>query len=574
MAPSETYSRRPRADFTGERMRWIVSLRWGAMVGAGAGCLVALLGLVPGVNVAVMGTTAVLGLAYNALLWRRIRRRVSVRASAALAQALGDMLALTVFLWAAGGVECPFLGFYIFHVALIAILGGPRWTALAVLAALAGASFLALPQVVPALRIGTWNPVPPWDVAAEITAYLATLVGAAYIVTHAVNELRDREKALETARDRAALDYQVLSNTLDELHAGLEIVGTDGNVIWRNKRAEELAVPEATARHWECPGEHRACERDVTGVCPVSRARGHGQPGRCRFAVASSSGDEHVYEMLVFPIDEDTDHPRVMNLYVDRTQATLAERQLLLAERLASLGRVAQGVAHELNTPLATIRTLASDIRHALEELSAESDAVDDLDESATLIHDETLRLGRITQSLLAGGDLVRARIDGSVPLAAVVERARAIVSAGVRGDVSIAVDEGLGALQVEADHDRLVQVLVNLLQNAVDAVREEGEPGTVSVRAEETAEGVVVSVHDDGPGLSEEMQSRLFEPFATTKPPGEGTGLGLYTSYMLVQAMGGALVLHNGEGGGAVAELTLPAAELDVPLARLGVSA
>src|SRR4029077_10006297 len=95
----------------------------------------------------------------------------------------------------------------------------------------------------------------------------------------------------------------------------------------------------------------------------------HGQSGRCRFAV-EVAGIERVYELHSFPLTPSAgEKPKVMNLYVDRTSATIAERQLVLSERLSSLGRIAQGVAHELNTPLATIRTLAADMGVALDRL-------------------------------------------------------------------------------------------------------------------------------------------------------------------------------------------------------------
>ena len=550
-------SRRGASDFTLDRMGWLIQLRWGAMSGAVLAAVLGLAGVFPGLAWPVMLATALAGYLYNFFLWRRHRAGAPPSgARSALTQALVDLFMLTVLLWAAGGVKCPFVGFYIFHVALIAILGGPRWTLIATAASFVLAGLLALTTYVPALRVAVWDPVAPFDWLSHIAAFVFTVSGAAYIVTHAVRELRDREVALARARDRAALEYQLLSNTLDELEAGLEVVEADGSVLWRNKRAEELAPFSHVGRAWECPGERRACDRDVDGVCPVAAARAQGEPGRRRFA-ATLGGREWVYEMLVFPIEEG-DRPRVMNLYVDRTQATLAERQLLLAERLASLGRVAQGVAHELNTPLATIRTLAADMRKALEELKAPAEVVGDLDESATLIRDETRRLGRITQALLAGGDLVRARIDDDVPLASVVERARAIVFAGVREGPRIELGAGLSHLEVAADKDRLVQVLVNLLQNALDAMRELG--GEV-IRVDASVEGdeVLLRVADDGPGVPEPMLERLFEPFATSKPPGEGTGLGLYTSYMLVDAMGGRLSLENAEGGGAVALVRLP---------------
>ena len=109
------------------------------------------------------------------------------------------------------------------------------------------------------------------------------------------------------------------------------------------------------------------------------------------------------------------------------------------------------------------------------------------------------------------------------------------------------------------ADPDRLVQVIVNLVQNASDAMRERGV-GILRIKAQKELSGfVAVHFADDGPGLSEKIRQRLFEPFATTKPQGEGTGLGLYTSYMLVQAMRGTLTLENRKEGGACAILRLP---------------
>jgi signal transduction histidine kinase len=390
-------------------------------------------------------------------------------------------------------------------------------------------------------------------------------VGAiAYLVTHAVAELRDRERALEDARDRAQLEYELLSTTLNELDAGLEVLDSGHVVVFRNRLARRLIPRLESGDPWHCPGIERPCERDASGLCPIKRSFERGEAGRCRFAV-EGDGAERVYELLSFPLSADPgQEPRVMNLYLDRTSATLAERQLVLAERLASLGRVVQGVAHELNTPLATIRTLAADMVAALRSLdtadaSARGHLSSDLAESALLIKEETARLGRIAQELLAGGDLVRQRILGAVPLGAVVERASALVFAGVRNGPSVELDASLDDIRLRCDQDRLVQVLVNLLQNAHDALRGV-DRGHVHVTAQRDGDDeVCIAVEDDGPGIDARIAGRLFEPFATTKPPGEGTGLGLYTSYMLVRAMHGNLILEPRPAGGTRALVRLP---------------
>jgi len=462
----------------------------------------------------------------------------------------------SVVLWAAGGISSPFVGFYVFHLALIGILGGPRATFVATAAAFAGAGFLALTEWLPALKIGVWAPIPPWDTIANVAAFTITVGAVAYVVLHAVRELRDRESELQRARDQAELEYQVISNTLDELEAGLELIDSKGRVEWRNRLAEELAPPMEGDGTWACPVESRACETGVAGPCPVWRARDRGLPGRCRFVLG-----ERTYEMLSFPLSSrDSEHSRIMNLYVDRTQVLMAERRLIQAERLASLGRVAQGVAHELNTPLATIRTLAADMREAVRDLRTDESSKSDLAESAALIRDETGRLGRITQALLSGGTLPRLRLESAALLCPIVERAKALVFAGVRDGPTLEIDPSVTDLTVSTDRDRLLQVLVNLFQNALDATREAGRR-RVRVSADRTAGWVDLSVDDEGHGLQPDIEGRLFEPFATTKPPGEGTGLGLYSSYMLIQTMGGDLTLANRPEGGCRAVLRLPAA-------------
>lgn len=560
-------------SFSLERVAWLIRLRWFALLGIAVAALLAALGAFPGVRWMVLVVTAVFAGVYNFLLWRNVREGAAPAGGwAGTIQALGDMFLLTIVLWAAGGAECPFVSYYVFHVAIVGILAGPRATEVAAITAMIGTGFLVLSSEFEPLRIGRWEPVPPWGFIAEAVAFVSTVGTVAYLVTHAVRELRDREKALVRARDNAALEYELLSNTLDQLEAGLEVYGRDGTVAFRNRRAEELnrypALPPL------CPTSGRACHPIGKSECPIDHTLASGEPGRCRFAV-QLNGQEHVFEMLTFKLSTPRADAQLMNLYVDRTQATIADQRLLLAERLVSLGRVAQGVAHELNTPLATIRTLASDMRASLRE-AMDAQAFDklraDIDESASLVHDETLRLGRITQSLLAGGDLVRTKIEGEVPVAAVVERARALVFAGVRKGPRVVVGEGVDELRVTADPDRMVQVLVNLLQNAYDAVREQPE-GSVTIRAERSGDDALILIEDVGPGITDEVRQRLFEPFATTKP--HGTGLGLYTSFMLARAMGGDLWLDPRPGGGTVATLRLRRAGTGtLTLAAKGASA
>ena len=238
------------------------------------------------------------------------------------------------------------------------------------------------------------------------------------------------------------------------------------------------------------------------------------------------------------------------------------DRRLLFAERLASLGRTVQAVAHDLNTPLATIQTLAADMRAALQSAPPGAEAlVRDLDESAALILDEMRRCREITQGLLGGRDrLATGSADGPTRLGEAIRRAATLVFGTGVPRARFLVESALEKRSVAMGHDSLVQVFVNLLQNAADVIEPLPE-AQVRVGLLEAPPGRVwVFVDDDGPGIAPGTRDRLFEAFYTTKPPGKGTGLGLYTARSLVREAGGELTLDNAPSGGARALLDLPA--------------
>ena len=143
-------------DFSVDRLRWLIRLRWIALAGISVAALLSGLGFFPGVSWPVLlGTVALVGV-YNFLLRHRHQRNPIHGEREALRQAVVDMVLLTVVLWAAGGVQTPFIGFYVFHVAIVGILGGTRATVIAAVAAGMGAALLLVTEFVPELRIGRW----------------------------------------------------------------------------------------------------------------------------------------------------------------------------------------------------------------------------------------------------------------------------------------------------------------------------------------------------------------------------------------------------------------------------------
>ena len=230
---------------------------------------------------------------------------------------------------------------------------------------------------------------------------------------------------------------------------------------------------------------------------------------------------------------------------------TRAQAELVAAERLATVGRLAAGVAHEVGNPLSGILGYLSLMR-------TQGAGRPELGDYVDRIEAEVHRIDGIVRGLL---DLGRPQRPTLVPVEVgpLAETSLRLVAAGpdFRG-VQAAVDVPAG-LQALADAGALSQVLINLLLNAAQAM---GGSGKVRVEASAGAEPwVCIDVLDSGPGIPPEMRARLFEPFFTTKPGGKGSGLGLAISQTLVRAMGGTLEAGDSPQGGGRFSVRLPRA-------------
>jgi signal transduction histidine kinase len=233
-----------------------------------------------------------------------------------------------------------------------------------------------------------------------------------------------------------------------------------------------------------------------------------------------------------------------------------SERRRATAERLATVGRLAAGVAHEINNPLGFVK---ANVAFAREHLADEAER----DETESALSDAALgidRIGRIVSDLRGF-----ARADPDEPCGTRVEDAvaEALRLASLRTrEVSVGTELTPGLPAVRICRKRLVQVLVNLVVNAADAIVAAGAPAArrwISISGERDGPHVVVRVDDGGPGIPADVLGHLFEPFFTTKAPGAGMGLGLAVSREYVEAAGGVLTASNGPGGGARFELRVP---------------
>ncbi|GGF54897.1 two-component sensor histidine kinase [Azorhizobium oxalatiphilum] len=236
-----------------------------------------------------------------------------------------------------------------------------------------------------------------------------------------------------------------------------------------------------------------------------------------------------------------------------RTQAEVTELQdeLVQASKLTVLGQIAASVAHEVNQPVAAIRTYAENTKLFLDR--GDQDAAR---QNLAIIGNLTDRVGSITGELRAFARKSPAEVS-RVSLRAVIDGAGLLVGHRLRQQ-DIALEEELGAedLTVLAAPVRLEQVFVNLLQNAAEALGDR-EGGRIRIAARADAERVIITVSDNGPGLPQEVRKALFMPFVTTKSA--GLGLGLVISRDIITEFGGTFSADEGEG--AIFTITLPRA-------------
>ncbi|MBZ4021652.1 two-component system sensor histidine kinase [Rhodobacter sp. TJ_12] len=229
---------------------------------------------------------------------------------------------------------------------------------------------------------------------------------------------------------------------------------------------------------------------------------------------------------------------------------TLAEQTLEQSSKLAVMGEMSAAVSHELNQPLAAMKTYLAGARLLLQR-----ERVTEALSSFQRIDDLIERMGAITRQLKSyarkGGDAFE-----PVDLRAALSSALTMMEPQLKArTVKITRSLPRGQVMVMADRIRLEQVIINLLRNALDATKGQRTPRiAIALEADEMA---VLTVADNGPGITD--LDKLFEPFWTTKKPGEGTGLGLAISSSIVGDFGGRLTARNAEEGGAVFEVRLP---------------
>lgn len=350
--------------------------------------------------------------------------------------------------------------------------------------------------------------------------------------------------AREVADQRERLETVI--NSIDDgiavLDAGRQVVAANDAFVRRSGLAREEVVGRGC--------RHAAGGTCGAGDCPahVCLATGERQVRICERR--GPNGSVAWEEIHTSPIKDPAGSvPYVVEVWRDISERRAAEARLAESHRLASLGLLASGFSHELNTPLGTVLMCVEGI---LREVSTKT-GLEEVAGSAAIARDQVLRCRGITQNFLR---LSRNQASPGeiVDVAAAVDAAARLVSPAARAaGVTLEVLPSSPGLRVRADEAELEHALINILLNAVQACAAGGHVWTGA----DGSDRVRIRVRDDGPGIPPEHHRRIFEPFFSLRPG--GTGLGLFLSLNFIRRWGGEIVVANADAGGAVFEIVLP---------------
>ncbi len=230
------------------------------------------------------------------------------------------------------------------------------------------------------------------------------------------------------------------------------------------------------------------------------------------------------------------------------------QKQIMQTEKLAAIGQLAAGIMHEINNPLATISACVA----AIQGVPGSPP-----DEYLDIIDREVARCSRITDSLLDFSRPKATTNRGPVGLNELVEESLSLLRHHRRFKrLEVVRDLDAASPRIIGDGEQLLQVLMALMLNAVDAMEQSGQLTVRTARGRTPEEGAVVEVTDTGVGIPQAEQGKIFEPFYTTKSPGRGTGLGLSICYGIVTSHGGRIEVNSVPGRGSTFRVLLPAAQ------------
>jgi len=274
--------------------------------------------------------------------------------------------------------------------------------------------------------------------------------------------------------------------------------------------------------------------------------------------IITSSNKKIPVEISLTSIKEGKEVIAIQVIMRDLSDRKKMEKELIQKSKLSAIGELASGMAHEINNPLATVAGYTEELLDFLDKKhSLKPQDLHYVRECLFIILEHVDRCKHITRSLLnfvhPGEYEVR-----EISINELIKKTITLIKSDNKlKKINIKTEFEVEPYKIRTDPWLLHQVFLNILKNAVDAV---GPEGTISIRTKYNEEAVHIEIQDNGIGMSDEVLRNIFQPFFTTKPPGVGTGLGLYICYNIVEKLGGSITVNSTPGGGTTFVVKLPA--------------
>jgi PAS domain S-box-containing protein len=375
-----------------------------------------------------------------------------------------------------------------------------------------------------------------WDAAGKIIRYQGTLVD--------VTDWREMEKTL---RRQEEFQRYLLESFPDlilviDLNDRYKFVSSRIQELLGYK-PEDLLGKKVEEEQGHSP-EFLALFRDVSG--------GRKQFGFCEYGARHRDGSWRTMRASASPLfDAENKLSGVIVSVREITVEKKLEQQVIQSERLAAMGQMIGGFAHELNNPLTSILGVS--------ELLQEGEVTEPVRKQLTMLQQQARRAAEIVQNLMY---FSRPPAPGksAINVSELIQRTLHLHAYSLRkSNITVDFLPEKSVPTVNGDPHQLMQVFLNLILNAEQAMREVRERGTLRIRLSKDDNTVSATFQDDGPGISSEILPNIFDPFYTTKRPGRGTGLGLSICKAILREHGGNVEASSGAGGGAIFTVTLP---------------
>jgi len=364
---------------------------------------------------------------------------------------------------------------------------------------------------------------------------------AAYGLYSDITERKRAEEALKLAAEE-------WRGTFDSISEAISIHNRDFRIQRANKAFAEIFKMKPKEIIGKRCYELHSGDKPVLG-CPHKQTLATGQPAEAEFY--ESNLGKYLHESTSPIFNEKGEVIGTVHMTRDITAQKQQSERLLMADRLASIGELAAGTAHELNNPLTSVIGFS--------QLVMEKDIPDDIREDMQLIHNEAQRAANVTKNLLTFArkrapskqlNQINNIIEDVLKLR---DHEHELNSIEVKRRLAPDLPE------IMVDYFQMQQVFLNIIINAEYFMTEAHKGGTLTIATKKHNDNIRISITDDGPGIPPENLSRIFDPFFTTKVAGKGTGLGLSICHGIVSEHGGQIYAKNQPGKGATIFIELP---------------